>query len=207
MRTCLIELSGRPVFRRCVPVYYHSLSRPTLSFSQIPMTRPTPSGSCYTRSTIIRSEKNIPTLPNWAGTPRASDAVYESCRFTLFGLPGHAGRTPVEPLRFGRHAPRVSPFSIFVILCNQSRFFFLRPRFIARYCDSAWIVGLEALMLSTAFLFELLLPESVPGTSCFRDIRSFGEVLVQLPAEPNTISRDLFLSARKTLAAVMFPSV
>lgn len=63
-------------------------------------------------------------------------------------------------------------------------------------------------MLAAVLLFELVfLPESVPGTPCFRNLRSLRDVLIQLPTEPNTITGGFFLTTRKTLAAARYPSV
>ena len=67
---------------------------------------------------------------------------------------------------------------------------------------------LEALMLAVILLFEsVFLPEAIPGTPCFRNLYSFRDVLIQLPTSPNTITGDFFLTTRKTLAAVRYPSV
>lgn len=63
-------------------------------------------------------------------------------------------------------------------------------------------------MLASILLFEaIFLPEAIPGTSCFRDLHTFRDVLVQLPTSPNTITADFFLTTHKTLAAVRFPTV
>ena len=60
-----------------------------------------------------------------------------------------------------------------------------------------------------SFLFELLLlPESVPGTSVSEKSALSGKFSFNFPLNPTyTISRDLFLSTRKTLAIVKYPSM
>ena len=63
-------------------------------------------------------------------------------------------------------------------------------------------------MLAAVLLFELVfLPEAVPGTPCFRSVRSLRDVLVQLPTSPNTVKGGFFLTTRNTVAAVRYPSV
>ncbi|KAF9777294.1 major facilitator superfamily domain-containing protein [Thelephora terrestris] len=80
--------------------------------------------------------------------------------------------------------------------------------FIAHHSTWTWIVWLEALMLTAILLFEVVfLPEAIPGAPCFRNLRSFGDVLFQLPTSPNTITGDFFLTTRKTLVAARYPSV
>jgi hypothetical protein len=68
-------------------------------------------------------------------------------------------------------------------------------------------VWLEALMLAAILLFELVfLPEAVPGTPCFRNLHSLRDALLQFPTSPNTVTGDFFLTTRKTLAALRYPS-
>ena len=63
-------------------------------------------------------------------------------------------------------------------------------------------------MLACILLFEaIFLPEAIPGTPCFRDLRTFRDALFQLPSSPNTIATDFFLTTHKTLAAVRYPTV
>ena len=63
-------------------------------------------------------------------------------------------------------------------------------------------------MLASILLFEVVfLPEAIPGTSCFRNIYTFRDLLVQLPTAPNTITGDFFLTTRKTFAAIRYPNV
>jgi len=63
-------------------------------------------------------------------------------------------------------------------------------------------------MLASMLLFEFVfLPEAIPGTSCFRNLHTFRDVLVQLPTSPNTITGDFFLTTRKTLTALQHPTV
>lgn len=84
----------------------------------------------------------------------------------------------------------------------------LFSRFIAHNSTWTWIVWLEALMLASILLFEVVfLPEAIPGTSCFRNVHTFRDALLQLPTSPNTITGDFFLTTRKTLAAIQYPGV
>ena len=63
-------------------------------------------------------------------------------------------------------------------------------------------------MLACILLFEaIFLPEAIPGTSCFRDLHTFRDSLVQLPTAPNTIASDFFLTTHKTLIALRYPAV
>lgn len=63
-------------------------------------------------------------------------------------------------------------------------------------------------MLAAILLFEaVFLPEAIPGTPCFRNLYTLKDVLLQLPTSPNTITGDFFLTTRKTLAAVQYPTV
>ena len=63
-------------------------------------------------------------------------------------------------------------------------------------------------MLAALFLFELaFLPEAIPGTPCFRNLYSFGDLIFQLPTSFTTVTGDFFLSTRKTFAAIKYPTV
>lgn len=63
-------------------------------------------------------------------------------------------------------------------------------------------------MLATLLLLEVVfLPEPIPGTACFRNLFTLRDVLFQLPTSPNTVTRDLFLTTRRTFVALKYPAV
>jgi len=92
--------------------------------------------------------------------------------------------------------------------------------FIANRANYTWIIWLEALLLVLLLVFEIcLLPESLPYSLCYRNIRQTKDIVLQLPRSSadldegsSTLLKDYkvpapFDSFKKTTKAVGYPAV